>query len=286
MEQRTVVITGANAGIGKETAVALASAGDRVIIACRNPGKAAEAVMEIASRSASTSVESVTLDLASLASVRACAEELNDRTDRIDVLVNNAGLILSGREVTVDGFETTFGVNHLGHFLLTNLLEDRVKAAPSPRVINLASMAHWFAVGGLAFEDLQSVRYYNAWIAYGRSKLANIYFARELAERWRDDGVTVSSVHPGMVSTGFGADGDTSGLTDGLIDLSRPFSIGPDQGADTSVWLATAAAGADLGRSGSYWSRRKPGLLAPWAKRPTDAARLWVESERMIDRVG
>lgn len=286
MQQRTVVITGANTGIGLETAVALAAAGDRVLIACRNPAKAQTAVNEISTRAQSSDVDSVSLDLSSFASVRSCAAELGARCDRVDVLINNAGLIQSGRETTVDGFETTFGVNHLGHFLLTDLVADLVKAAPAPRVINVASTAHWFAVGGLNFDDLQSIRHYNVWIAYGRSKLANIHFSDELARRWQDDGVCVSSVHPGVVSSGFGADGDTRGITDSLIDISRPFSITADRGANTSVWLATAGAGADLTRSGTYWSNRKPGLRAPWSKRRTDAAHLWSASEQLVDSVG
>ena len=285
MERRTVVITGANTGIGLETAVALATAGDRVVIACRNATKAAAAVDEIGERSGSTSVESVSLDLADLASVRAAADELGRRCERIDVLINNAGLIQSGRETTTDGFEMSFGVNHLGHFLLTGLVGDLVKAAPAPRVINVASVAHWFAVGGMNFDDLQSVRHYNVWIAYGRSKLANILFADELARRWRSDGVCVSSVHPGVVRSGFGMDGDTRGVTDGLIDFARPYSIPPDRGADTSVWLATAATGRDLDRSGTYWAKRKPATRAPWARRAVDAARLWAESEALVSTV-
>lgn len=280
------MITGANTGIGKETAVALAAAGDRVVIACRDAARAAEAVMDISSRSHSTAVESVPLDLASFASISEAADELGRRVARVDVLINNAGLIQSGRRTTVDGFEMTFGVNHLGHFLFTNLLRDLITAAPAPRVVNVASVAHWFAVGGLNFEDLQSVGSYNVWVAYGRSKLANIYFTTELARRWRGDGVAVSAVHPGVVASGFGADGDTRGVTDGLIDFSRPFSVSPQRGAETSVWLATADPGGDLSRSGTYWSNRRPGRLARWARRPTDAARLWLASEQMTAGVG
>ncbi len=285
MDQRTVVITGASGGIGLEAAVMLASAGDRVVIACRNEQKAQMAVVHIASRSGAADVESVALDLASLSSVRECAAGLGRRCERIDVLVNNAGLIRSERDTTVDGFEMTFGVNHLGHFLLTGLVADQVKAAPSPRVINVASAAHWFAVGGLRFEDLQSVRFYNAWLAYGRSKLANILFTDELARRWKADGVCVSSAHPGTVRTGFGQDGDTKGITDGLLDVSRAFSTTPDRGADTPVWLATASAGVDLDRSGTFWANRKPGFRSPWARRRIDAARLWSVSEDLIASV-
>lgn len=286
MDQRTIVITGANTGIGLETAVALASAGERVVIACRNPERASAATEEIRARSGSSDVESVPLDLADLASVRACADDLSSRCDQIDVLINNAGLIQSGRDTTVDGFETTFGVNHLGHFLLTGLLADQIKASSVPRVINVASTAHWFAVGGLNFDDLQSVRFYNVWVAYGRSKLANILFSAELARRWKADGVCVSAVHPGVVRSGFGQDGDTRGITDGLLDLARPLLITPDRGADTSIWLATSAAGADLERTGTYWANRKPALLAPWARRQVDAARLWTESEELVGSPG
>lgn len=286
MVQRTVVITGANAGIGKETAVALASAGDRVVMACRSPERAEAALAEVRQRSGSDAVEVVPLDLASFASVRAASDRLHDRCERIDVLVNNAGVIMSERTTTVDGFETTFGVNHLGHFLLTSLVGDLVEAAPSARVVNLSSVAHWWAAGGLDFEDLQSIRLYSVWLAYGRSKLANLLFTTELSRRWRDAGVSVSAVHPGHVASGFGTDGDTRGGTRRLIDVgARYLAIPPDQGADTVVWLATSPAGADLERSGTYWFSRRPARRAPWATRLTDAARLWRESEQLVETV-
>ena len=285
MKQRTVVITGANSGIGKETAVALAAAGDRVIIACRNAAKAAEAREEIARRSRSEAVETASLDLASFASIRACAADLAERCSEIDVLINNAGLMVTRRSTTADGFETSFGVNHLGHFLFTGLLADLVKAAETPRVINLASLAHNFAVGGLKWDDLQAVGHFNGWSAYGRAKLANIYFTQELAKRWRANGVCVSCLHPGTVNSGFGRDGDTHGWSDRLIGFAPLVSIPPDRGADTSVWLAIAPTGADLDRSGTYWVKRRPGRLAPWARRPADAARLWEISESLVDSI-
>ena len=188
-------------------------------------------------------------------------------------------------DTTVDGFEMTFGVNHLGHFELTRRLHGLVAAAPTPRVIVLSSVAHWFTPGGLNFDDLQMLRFYNVWVAYGRSKLANMLFADELARRWRGDGVCVSSVHPGVVRSGFGSDGDTHGAAGGLIEFSKPFSVPPDRGADTSLWLATSSVGVDLERSGTFWSNRKPGLRAPWARRKVDAARLWAESEELVDSV-
>lgn len=281
MTQRTVIVTGANSGIGKETAVALASQGDRVVIACRNPDRSAAALAEIRERSGG-SVESVPLDLASFASVRAAAASITDRFDRVDVLVNNAGLVLSKRAVTEDGFEMTFGVNHLGPFLFTTLLHDLLAAAGNARVVTVASEAHFLAVGGLPWDDLQAVRFYNVWLTYGRSKLANILFTQELARRWASDGVVASSVHPGIVASNFAADGDTSTFMSTGLRLLKPMTRTPSQGADTSVWLATAEPGGDPTGSGTYWSSRRPGRLAPWARREVDGARLWTLSEELI----
>ncbi len=281
MGERTVVITGGNSGIGLETAVGLATMGDRVVIACRNRTKAAAAAEQIRERSGGGAVETATLDLTSFASIRACAADLATRTPTIDVLINNAGLILSNREVTEDGFETTFGTNHLGHFLLTRLLEPQIKAAAAPRVINVSSVAHMFAVGGLKFDNLQAERRYNMWIVYGRSKLANIYFTQELAHRWAEDGVVCQTVHPGSVNSHFGSDGDTKGLTGFAINHLAPIiMITPERGARTSVFLATSPEGGQA--SGTYWVRNRKGRLMPWAKRPVDARRLWDVSEQYV----
>lgn len=285
MTQRHVVITGGNTGLGKETAVALAAAGDHVVIACRNAAKAADAIVEITRRSHSDHVESVPLDLADTASIRRCALELAARLGHVDVLVNNAGLMLSERELTADGFETTFGVNHLGTFLLTAELADQLRRADAPRVINLASAAHFAAIGGLNFDDLMGERHYNGWLAYGRSKLANILFTRELARRWSDEGIAVNCVHPGLVRSQFGRDGDTTGLSAGVMALGAPLLIDPVAGADTAVWLACSEEGGDLSRSGSYWSKRSLGLLSPWARRDSDAQRLWAISESLLAAV-
>jgi NAD(P)-dependent dehydrogenase (short-subunit alcohol dehydrogenase family) len=275
---RNVVITGANSGVGFETAVGLALAGDRVVMCCRNPAKAADAAAQVRERSGSDRVELVPLDLASFESVRAAAAALGDLTPTIDVLINNAGLILSERTTTVEGFETTFGVNHLGHFLLTSLLESQIRAADEPRIINLSSMAHMMAVGGLNFDDLQSSRHYNGWLAYGRSKLANIHFTQELSHRWPD--VAVNAVHPGSVSTGFAGDGDTRGLTALAMKAAPLVSITPMQGASTSIYLATADAGRRV--TGRYWSGSRTRRTAPWAHNPIADRKLWDVSEQLI----
>jgi NAD(P)-dependent dehydrogenase (short-subunit alcohol dehydrogenase family) len=280
MTARTVVITGANSGIGLETAVVLAQLGDRVVIACRSAERADAAVAVIRTRSGSDAVESVELDLADFGSIQTCATELATRTPEIDVLINNAGLMLSERETTAQGFEATFGVNHLGPFLLTQLLRPQITAASEPRVINLSSLAHMWAIGGLKFDRLNGGKRYHGWLAYGRSKLCNIYFTQELASRWADDGVAVNALHPGSVNTRFGQDGDTKGLSGLLMKLAPLVTISPERGADTSVFLATSDSGGE--QTGVYWSKRRPGRTAPWAKRPAAAAELWDVSEQYV----
>ncbi|MEZ5321324.1 MAG: SDR family NAD(P)-dependent oxidoreductase [Microthrixaceae bacterium] len=279
MQRRVAVVTGANSGIGLETAVALASAGDRVVIACRDDTKASAAVTTIVARSGSEDVERVHLDLITPSGAREAAQEVARRFDRLDVLVNNAGLILDRRTVTPDGFEAMFAVNHLGHFSWTDELTGILAETGGSRVINVASAAHWFAVGGLDFDDLDAARFFNGWLQYGRTKLANILFTQELARRVRSAGICVSSLHPGTIASGFGGEGDTAGVTGLGLDLARRFMRTPEAGADCTVWLATSSTGADLDRSGGYWTGRRPGRLAPWARRRGDAARLWSVSE-------
>jgi NAD(P)-dependent dehydrogenase (short-subunit alcohol dehydrogenase family) len=277
-DPRTVVVTGANSGVGLETAVALASAGDRVLLACRNRAKGESALAEVHRRSGRDDAELVDLDLADFASVRAAAADIADRVPTVDVLVNNAGLILSTRSTTAQGFETTFGVNHLGHFLLTALLEEQIRSAPEPRVINVSSVAHHWAFGGLDFADLQSERWYHGWLAYGRSKLANIHFTQELARRWPD--VAVNALHPGTVTSGFGHDGDTRGISSLLMQAAPLVAVDAAAGAATSIFLATADEGRRI--TGRYWVRRHIGRTARWARRREDDERLWAESERLV----
>ena len=209
MREKTVLITGGNCGIGKETAVGLAKMGAKVVITSRDPAKGQEAVAEVRERTGGD-VETMALDLASFAAIRGFTKKFLNTRDRLDVLVNNAGLILSERTETEEGFETQFGVNHLGHFLLTSLLQERIEGSAPSRIVNVASDAHRFAGQGLDFDDLQLNTGYRALKAYGRSKLANIYFTRELARRLDRTGVTVNAVHPGSVATRFARDGDVT----------------------------------------------------------------------------
>jgi NAD(P)-dependent dehydrogenase (short-subunit alcohol dehydrogenase family) len=283
LEGQVIAITGANAGIGKETAVGLARMGATVVMTARDPERGAAALAEVRERTGSDRVELLALDLADLSSVRACATELLARYDRLDVLVDNAGLVMSKRTETVNGFETTFGVNHLGHFELTTLLLERLRASAPSRVVVLASDAHKFAFGGLKFDDLQTQRHYRGFLAYSRSKLANIYFTRELARRMSGTGVTANVVHPGYVDSRFGKDGDTR--LDSLMGIgAKLFAISPEEGARTSIYLASSP---DVeGATGAYWYKCTPAKMSKAARDDAAASRLWDESVALIAAAG
>ncbi len=283
MQGKTVLITGANSGIGKETAVALARAGATVVFTSRDPEKGEQAVADIRQRSGAD-VTLMPLDLASFPSIRALAADFLQRYDALHVLINNAGLILTGRTETEQGFETTFGVNHLGHFLLTQLLLDRIKANAPARIVNVASRAHRFARSGLDFDDLQLTRSYGGMQAYGRSKLANIYFTRELARRLEGSGVTVNALHPGGVATGFARDGDVRAPFSWLFTLAKPFLRSPEKGAQTSIFLASAP---ELdGVTGKHFADSKEAQPTSIAQDDDAARRLWEASEQLIAQVG
>ena len=227
MHGKVVVVTGSNVGIGLETAVGVAALEATTVLACRNRAKAEAAATEVTQRTWNDDVHVVPLDLADLASVREAAENILSRWDRLDVLVNNAGGTWSERRLTAQGFEYTFGVNHLGHFLLTSQLLPRLRASAPSRIVNLTSVGHHAAWHGMRFDDLQSEKGYDAMEAYCRSKLANVLFTRQLALRLEGTGVTANAVHPGPVRSGFGMDGDLSGSWAFGIRLVRPFQISP-----------------------------------------------------------
>ena len=278
------VITGGNAGIGLATAVGVARTGANVILAVRSPIKGAEAVAHVRHAVPGASIDVMPLDLASLASIRSFADALGERLDSLDVLVNNAGLTLKKRTLTADGFETTFGVNHLGHFLLTNLLHDRLAAAESPRVVVVASEAHRFARRGMPFDDLHSERKYGAMRVYGASKLANMLFTHEAARRWKPDGITVNCLHPGFVATRIGRDGDGGRLGEVAATLLRPLAKSPERGASTSVFLATAAEPASV--TGKYFVNSKTKQPAATALDDAAALRLWQVSSDLVGIAG
>ena len=284
MQGKVVVVTGSNVGIGLETAVGVAALEATTVLACRNRDKAEAAAREVTRRTWNDDVHVVSLDLADLASVRKASEEVLSRWDRLDVLVNNAGGTWSQRTLTAQGIEYTFGVNHLGHFYLTNLLLDRLRHSAPSRVVNVTSVGHHAAWRGMRFEDLQSENGYEAMEAYCRSKLANVLFTRQLATRLAGTGVTANAVHPGPVRSGFGMDGDLTGFMGFGMRLVRPFEISPRRGAKTSLHLATSPDVAT--RTGMYWVRSKPGHMSRNARNDESAARLWDESERLLASTG
>ena len=284
LDGKVVVITGGNTGIGKEAAVGLASAGARVVITSRNEQRGRAAQKEIADRSGNSEVDVMTLDLASFRSIRSFAADVLDRFDRLDVLLNNAGLILLRRQETEDGFEETFGVNHLGHFLLTDLLVDRLEASAPARVVVVSSRAHKGARHGLDFDDLQAERGYRWMDAYNKSKLANIYFTRELARRLDGTGVTVNALHPGFVRSEFGRGGDLGGMYGfGMHYLAGPFAISAKRGARTSIYLASSP--EVEGVTGGYFFKCKPATPSQVGQDDDAARRLWNVSERLVASV-
>jgi NAD(P)-dependent dehydrogenase (short-subunit alcohol dehydrogenase family) len=284
MRGKVVVVTGSNVGIGLETAVGVAALEATTVLACRNRAKAEAAAKEVTQRTWNDDVHVVDLDLADLASVKKAADDVLTRWDRLDVLVNNAGGTWSARQVTAQGIEYTFGVNHLGPFSLTNQLLKRLQDSAPSRIVSVTSVGHHFTRDGMHFEDLQSERRYEGMEAYCRSKLGNVLFVRELARRLDGAGVTANAAHPGWVRSSFGMDGDTTGVTGFGMRVVRPFQISPARGARTSVYLATSPEVA--AKTGEYWARSKPGHMSRRAKDDAAAVRLWDESEKLLDSAG
>jgi retinol dehydrogenase 12 len=276
---QVTMVTGANSGIGLETAVALARGGAHVLVTARDEARGADAVEQIRARTDTGSVELVPLDLSSLASVRACADDVASRTDRLHVLVNNAGAVFGAREETEDGFEATIGVNHLGPFLLTHLLVPRLAAAGSARVVTVASSAHRHAE--LDLDDLMwRSRPYRSMVAYGTSKLANVLFARELARHVAHHGITSTSIHPGTVRSGFGRDGEGHWLLGIGVRVAAPLFVDAERGASTSVFAAGDPSMADV--TGEYLSRRRVTRPSSMAQDDLMARRLWEHSAELV----
>lgn len=199
IDGKVVVITGGNTGIGKETAIDLARRGGKVYIACRDPVRGVEALKEIQDISESTNVYFLQLDLAQMESIRQFSKKFHAAENQLHILINNAGVMACKKSSTRDGFELQIGTNHMGHFLLTNLLMDLLQQSAPARVITVSSLYHIF--GFINKNDLNSEKHYFRWLAYAQSKLANILFARELAKRLEGTGITSNALHPGCVNT-------------------------------------------------------------------------------------
>lgn len=277
---KVALVTGGNSGIGKHTVIGLLREGYWVSFTSRDPKRGEAALAEIKEASGSDQVECLRLDLSSFASIHQCAEEMQARHERLDLLVNNAGLVLSDRRETAEGFEMTLGVNHIGHFLLTTLLLGRLRSSAPARIVNLASDAHKGARQGLDFDDLQCANGYSGMQAYCRSKLANIYFTQELARRLETDDITSYAVHPGVVATGFARDGDTSGFISAVIGLARPFLTSESKGARTSLHVCLRPR-SEL-NNGGYYASCKPAKLARPARDEQAAQRLWEVTEKLV----
>jgi NAD(P)-dependent dehydrogenase (short-subunit alcohol dehydrogenase family) len=277
VEGKRVLVTGGTSGIGNATAEALSRLGADVTITARNASNA-EINAEDLTRRTGRRVTGRPLDLASLRSVRAFADRFHDEHDGLDVLVNNAGTMTRRRDVTEDGFERTFAVNHLGPFLLTNLLTDLLDAPPASRVITVSSEAHRSAKAGLDFADLQMVAGHSASRAYAASKVANILFTVELDRR--HPSTLARALHPGVVATSFGKGPDGPRWMGIGMTLLKPLLSTPQQGAETSVLLATAD--DDTVGQSLYWSVGKPATPSDAAADPDAARRLWDVSWRLV----
>jgi NAD(P)-dependent dehydrogenase (short-subunit alcohol dehydrogenase family) len=277
---KTVLITGANSGIGKATAIELARRGACVVITARDMVKGREAKVEIEASSGAPVVLRE-LDLASFRSILQFASAFMSEYPTLHVLVHNAGLILSTRGETEDGFESTFGINHLGTFFLNRLLLPLlVKSAPS-RIVVVASDAHKSARGGLDFDDLQSKRSYNGIRAYAQSKLANVLFARHLATRLAGRGVSAFCLHPGVVATNFTGDGDAGGLWGFFFKWLRPLLLSPEKGARTSVHLCCTPGIEDI--SGGYFVKCRLATPSKAASDDAAALQLWEISDALCE---
>ena len=279
VQGKVCLVTGANTGIGLETARELARRGALVLMGARDRSRGAAAVADVRA-STDGSAELLLLDLASLASVGRAAERVLEEHDRLDLLVNNAGLVLGQRQITEDGFEATFAINHLGHFELTRRLLDRLKASAPARIINVASDAHRGS-RGLDFDDLAyERRRYRAMKVYADSKLANLLFTRELSRRLEGSGVVVHAVHPGVVRSGFARDGDLKGPAGWVFRALAPFLLSPEQGAATTLHVALSEDAATS--RGEYWARCTRRQPQPPALDDAAARRLWEVSEALI----
>lgn len=289
---RVAIVTGASSGLGLETAIALGAAGAHVVMACRNPGKAADALAQVRQRVSGADAELMTLDLADLASVRRFAADAAARFDKIDLLVNNAGVMAVPLQRTADGFEMQIGTNHFGHFALTGLLLPQLERAPGSRVVNVASLAHrWTARMNLDDPNFERSRY-NKWDAYGKSKLANLLFTFELVRRLEAAGkrIVAAAAHPGYSATNLqfvGPAQENSAIGRAMMSIgNRLFGQSAAMGALPSLYAATAsdvAPGDYYGPGGFQQIGGYPVKVGcrRAARDPLTAARLWEVSERL-----
>jgi len=285
MQGKICIVTGATNGIGEVTALELARMGATVVIVGRNETKAKSTIAKIKEAVPSAKVEYLLADLSLMRDVKKLAEAFLAKYDRLDVLVNNAGMVFDKRILTAEGLEITFALNHMSYFYLTNLLLDTLKASGTPtqksRIVSVSSGAH--QIGKPNFDDLQFENGYNQFKSYGQSKMMNIMFTNELSRRLASENanVTANSLHPGAVRTGFGA--GNKGVMRVLISLARPFFLTPEKGAQTSIYLASSP--EVEGVSGKYFVKSKPAKTSKNADVQSDWTQLWSYSEETLQKL-
>ncbi len=277
MKEKTCIVTGANRGIGKAIALDLAQRGATVVMICRDHHRGESAQAEIQAATGNQAVYLMVADLASLDAIRQLATEYQEQYQKLDVLVNNAGVAKIQRTLTVDGLETTFAVNHLAPFLLTNLLLDKLRGSTPPRIVNVSSLVHKW--GEIDFDDLQGEKHYDIDKAYNQSKLANVLFTYELARRLRGTGVTVNSMEPGMTATEFGR--EYTGFKAFMSKAWRPFMASPEKTAETAIYLA--ASPEVEGVSGKHFVKCRSVKLSKASYDEGLARQLWEVSERLTN---
>jgi NAD(P)-dependent dehydrogenase (short-subunit alcohol dehydrogenase family) len=275
---RTCLVTGANSGIGKEIARGLAALRASVVLACRNEPRGEAARDDIVGTTGNPDVAVMLVDLSSQKSIRMFADAFKQKYSRLHVLVNNAGIHYSKRVLTVDGLESTFATNHIGYFLLTNLLLDLLKASAPARIVNIASEAH--RGSRIDFDNLRGEKNYGGMQAYSQSKLANILFTYELARRLEGSGVTVNCVHPGVVRTNFGR--GTGGYMSLVMRALAPFLRSPKKGAETAIYLASAKSLEHV--TGKYFSDLTEKKSSKVSYDIALADQLWKVSDQLTDR--
>lgn len=276
LKDKTALVTGANSGLGFYTSLALAQAGAEVLMLCRNPAKAEAARAEITRRHPQAKLSLKIADLSSQAELRRVVQEILDERAELQLLVNNAGVMNEARELTVDGLEQTFAVNHLAYFSLSLGLLPLLSAGAPARIVNVASRAHTRFVP-LDLDDPQGERAYQGWRAYCQSKLANVMFTYALARRLDPAQVTVNCLHPGVVATGFGH--NNRGIAKWLVTLARPFLTTAERGAAASIYLSRSDAVS--GVSGRYFVGERARRSCPASYDEAAQEALWVYSERL-----
>jgi retinol dehydrogenase 12 len=275
MNRKVVVITGATSGIGLVAAEKLAGMGARMVLIARDRSRGEAALERLRAVGPNAAHVAHYADLSTIAEMKRVAGEIAAAEPRVDVLINNAGALFSARQLTADGIEMTFATNHMSYFVVTLGLAERLHSTPGARVINTSSHAH--KGRHLDFDDLQSAKDYQGFPVYGRSKLCNILFTRELAKRWADTGVTANSLHPGFVATRFGD--SSGGFFQHGIQVAKLFAISPEKGAETIIYLATSDDVAKV--SGKYFYKCRAVNPTSDAQDDSAAKRLWEESARL-----